>query len=107
MKLNYYSGLVIILFLFSSCTSFNNISEKEEKIDLSTNKLKKEANFDIGEESPDTNFVINTSLLGKLATAEKAVLSIILPSTKKAFTTGSSLFFLNSFNILAGEVGSS
>ena len=59
MKLNYYSGLFIILFLFSSCTSFNNISEKEEKIDLSTNKLKKEANCPNFHIPAETKFLLN------------------------------------------------
>ena len=35
MRLNYYVGLAIILFFFSSCSNFNNIFKDEKKVDIS------------------------------------------------------------------------
>ena len=59
MRLNYYPTLVIILFLFYSCTNLNNINEKTKKVDVSNKNIKKEStcpNYYIPEE---TKYLLN------------------------------------------------
>lgn len=42
MRPNYYAGLAIILFFFSSCSNFNNIFKDEKKVDISEKNSKLE-----------------------------------------------------------------
>ena len=59
MRLNYYPALVIILLLFYSCTSFNNLNVKTKKADTSNKNKKTEAscpNYYIPEE---TKYLVN------------------------------------------------